>query len=245
MGTAAPVIDAEDLHKHYGDRVVVGGVTLRVDRGEVFGVLGINGAGKTTLVEMIAGLRRPDRGRVSVLGLDPHRDRAQVRQVLGVQLQQAHLHHALTVAELLALYRTFYPRPRPAEELLELVGLREHRDARFEKLSGGQQQRLSVALALAGRPQVAILDELTTGLDPRAKRAMWRTIERLRDEGVTILLVSHAMEEIERLCDRVALLESGRTIAVDTPGGLVTRAGADDLDDAFVALTGKELEDDG
>ncbi|MFD7023387.1 ABC transporter ATP-binding protein [Promicromonospora sukumoe] len=239
---AAPAIEAEGLVKRYRDKVAVDGLSLRVDVGEVLGVLGTNGAGKTTTVEMIAGLRRPDRGSVRLLGLDPRRDRARVRQVLGVQLQQAYLHGALTVAELLGLYRSFYPDPRPAGELLELVGLEEQRRVRFEKLSGGQQQRVSIALALVGRPRVVILDELTTGLDPRARRRMWATVEHLRDEGVTVVLVSHAMEEVERLCDRVALLDAGRLVDVGTPAALTARAGAATLDDAFVALTGKQLE---
>lgn len=243
MSSRAPAIHAENLHKRYGDKVAVDDVSLRVEPGEVFGILGTNGAGKTTTVEMIAGLRRPDGGRVTLLGLDPRRDRALVRQVLGVQLQQAYLHGALTVAELIGLYRSFYPHPRPGEELLELVGLEDKRGVRFEKLSGGQQQRLSIALALTGRPRVLILDELTTGLDPRARRQMWVTIEALRDEGVTIVLVSHAMEEVERLCDRVALLDAGRVLAIEPPSGLVALAGAQNLDDAFVALTGKQLEE--
>ncbi len=236
-------IEAENLHKRYGDTVAVDDLSLQVGTGEVLGILGANGAGKTTTVEMIAGLRTPDHGRVRVLGLDPVRDRAQVRQVLGVQLQEATLHGALTVAELLALYRSFYPDPRPAEELLGLVGLVGRRDVRFENLSGGQQQRLSIALALAGRPRAVILDELTTGLDPRARRQMWKTIECLRDEQVTIVLVSHAMDEVERLCDRVALIDAGRVVALDTPSGLVALAGAENLDEAFVALAGKGLED--
>jgi ABC-2 type transport system ATP-binding protein len=241
--TDAPAVVAENLSKRYGDTVAVDDVSLRVGTGEILGILGTNGAGKTTTVEMIAGLRAPDSGHVRVLGLDPRHDRAKVRQVLGVQLQQAYLHHALTVAELVGLYRGFYPDPRSADELLELVGLSARRTTRFEKLSGGQQQRLSIALALAGRPRVVILDELTTGLDPRARRQMWATVEQLRDEGVTVLLVTHAMEEVERLCDRVALLDGGRLIALDTPAGLVTRAGATNLDEAFVALAGKELEE--
>ena len=243
MTSEEPAIHAEHLHRRYGDTVAVDDVSLRVAPGEVLGILGTNGAGKTTTVEMIAGLRRPDRGRVTILGLDPQHDRAAVRQVLGVQLQEAELHGALTVSELIGLYRGFYPGPRPSGELLELVGLQDKRGVRFEKLSGGQQQRLSIALALAGRPRVLILDELTTGLDPRARRQMWATIELLRDEGVTIVLVSHAMEEVERLCDRVALLDAGRLLAVEPPAALVARAGARNLDDAFVALTGKQLEE--
>ncbi|WP_026874543.1 ABC transporter ATP-binding protein [Jiangella gansuensis] len=235
-----PAVLVEHVHKRYGDKTAVDDISLRVEPGEVLGILGANGAGKTTTVEMIAGLRAPDRGRISVLGLDPRRDRAALSQVLGVQLQQAYLHGALTVAELVGLYRTFYPDPRPADELLDLVDLREQRRIRFEKLSGGQQQRLSIALALVGRPRVVILDELTTGLDPRARRRMWSAIENLHDE--TVLLVSHAMDEVERLCDRVALLDAGRVIALDTPAGVVAQAGTETLEDAFVALTGKDLE---
>lgn len=240
--STSTAIEAIGLRKRYRDVVAVAEVSLTVNTGEVFGILGANGAGKTTTMELIAGLRTPDQGVIRVLGLDPQRDRATLRQVLGVQLQQATLHSALTVAELIGLYRSFYPRPRPAAELMEMVGLSEQKGTRFERLSGGQQQRLSIALALAGRPRVVILDELSTGLDPRARRQIWRTVEQLREEGVTVLLVSHAMEEIEQLCDRIALLDGGRVIALDTPAAVVARSGAPTLDDAFVALTGKELE---
>lgn len=235
----------EHLHKRYRRRVAVDDVSLRVETGEILGVLGTNGAGKTTTVEVIAGLRRlghQDRGTVRVHGLDPRRDRARVREILGVQLQDADLHGALTVRELIDLYRGFYPDPRPAAELLDLVDLDAHQRVHFDKLSGGQQQRLSIALALAGRPRVVILDELTTGLDPRARRRMWGTVEQIRDEGCTIILVSHAMDEVERLCDAVVLLDTGRVIATGTPAEIVRRAGADTLESAFVALTGKQLE---
>lgn len=240
--SSEPAISAERLAKSYRGTVAVADVSLRVAQGETFGVLGANGAGKTTTVEMIAGLRSPDRGRIRVLGLHPEQDRSRLRQVLGVQLQHAYLHGALRVSELVELYCSFYPVPRPAAELIEMVGLEEQRRVPFESLSGGQQQRLSIALALAGRPRVVILDELTTGLDPAARRRMWGTIEQLKHDGVTVLLVSHAMDEVERLCDRVAVFDSGRIIAEDTPSGIITRAGADTLDDAFVALTGRELE---
>ncbi|RIV39188.1 ABC transporter ATP-binding protein [Micromonospora radicis] len=243
MSDTEPAILAEHLAKRYRAVRAVVDVSLRVDVGETVGVLGTNGAGKTTTVEMIAGLRVPDEGRVRVLGLDPRTDRARLRQVLGVQLQHAHLHHALRVSELVDLYRSFYPDPRSAAELLDLVDLAGQRRTVFDKLSGGQQQRLSIALALAGRPRVAILDELTTGLDPKARRRMWSTVEQLRAEGVTVLLVSHAMEEVERLCDRVVVLDGGRVLALDTPAGLVARSGTATLDDAFVALTGKDLEE--
>ncbi|MFB4287260.1 ABC transporter ATP-binding protein [Nonomuraea sp. ATR24] len=223
--SSTPAVEAERLHKRYGPKVAVEDVSLSIDAGEIFGILGRNGAGKTTTVELIAGLRRPDRGAVRVLGLDARRDRARLRQVLGVQLQDATLHAALTVSELVRLYATFYRDPVPAGELIESVGLTASARNRFESLSGGQQQRLSIALALVGRPRVVILDELTTGLDPEARRQMWSTVERMRDSGVTILLVSHAMEEVERLCDRVALLDAGRVVALGSPAGLVERAG--------------------
>ncbi|NGM15085.1 ABC transporter ATP-binding protein [Verrucosispora sp. WMMA2044] len=244
MTSTEPAILAEHLAKSYRGRRAVVDVSLRVELGEAVGVVGANGAGKTTTVEMIAGLRVPEQGRVRVLGLDPRRDRARLRQVLGVQLQQAHLHHALRVTELVDLYRSFYPDPRPTGELLDLVELTGQRRTSFDKLSGGQQQRLSIALALAGRPRVVILDELTTGLDPAARRRMWATVERLSSEGVSVLLVSHTMEEVERLCDRVAVLDAGRVVALDTPAGLVARAGTSTLDDAFVALTGRQLTEE-
>lgn len=244
MNSSVLAIEVEQLHKRYRSKVAVDDVSLRVEQGQVIGILGANGAGKTTTVETIAGLRKPDRGTVRVLGLDPRRDRAKLRQVLGVQLQNAYLHHALTAAELVELYRSFYPNPRGADETLDLVELSEHRGTQFEKLSGGQQQRLSVALALIGRPRVVILDELTTGLDPRARRRMWAAIERLRDEGVTVVLVSHAMDEVSRLCDTIALLDAGRVIAQGAPAQVTAEAGAADLEEAFVRLTGHEVHDE-
>lgn len=242
MTTTTAAIMADNLTKAYRGRTAVDGITLRIEPGEVFGVLGTNGAGKTTTVEMLAGLRKPDGGDVRIFGFDPRRDRGTVRQILGVQLQQAEMHHSLTVDELIDLYRSFYPDPRPAAELRALVGLEDQRRVRFEKLSGGQQQRLSIALALVGRPRIVILDELTTGLDPHARRRMWTTLEGLRQEDVTVVLVSHAMDEVERLCDRVALIDSGRVVAIDTPAGLTAQGGADSLEDAFVSITGKNLE---
>lgn len=242
LSTKNPAVQVQQLTKNYGRRTVVDGICLTTAQGETLGVLGINGAGKTTTVEMIAGLRRPDGGRITVMGLDPFRDRRVLRQVLGVQLQDAELHDALTVNELLALYRSFYPDPRPTRELLDLVELDAQRTTRFAKLSGGQQQRLSVALALVGRPRVVILDELTTGLDPAARRRMWRTIEHLKADGVTILLVSHTMEEVERLCDRIVLLDAGRVLAAGTPVEFIEGAGTTTLDEAFVQLTGHEME---
>src|SRR5690625_2344381 len=213
-------ITVDGLTKRYGENVAVDDLSLNVEEGEIFGILGRNGAGKTTTVEAIAGLRRPDQGAITVLGLDPWRDRAVVRQVLGVQLQQPALHGALTVSELVRLFRSFYRSGREPDTVIDQLGLTEQRTTAFDKLSGGQQQRLSIALALIGSPRVAILDELTTGLDPEARRSIWTMIETIRDQGVTIVLVSHTMEEVERLCDRVAIIDRGKVIARDTPTGL-------------------------
>lgn len=239
--TPAPLaIDAQHLVKHYKNKTAVDGISIGVPAGETFGILGSNGAGKTTTVEMIAGLRKPTQGRVRVMGLDPFTDRDEVRQILGVQLQHANLHDALTVRELVDLYRSFYPNPLDADAALTMVELQEKARTRFSSLSGGQQQRLSIALALIGQPQVVILDELTTGLDPKARRRVWSTIESLQDQ--TVILISHAMDEVERLCDRVALIDAGRIIAEGTPDDLKDTAAAHTLEDAFVALTGKEFE---
>lgn len=235
-----PAVLVENIRKRYKDTVAVDDVSLRVDPGEVLGILGVNGAGKSTTVEIVAGLRAPDAGTVRVLGLDPRKDRKAVRQLLGVQLQEAQLHDALTVSELVEMYRSFYSDPRPADEVIEMVELGGKRDTRFESLSGGQQQRLSIALALVGRPKVVILDELTTGLDPRARRRIWAAIEALTEESV--ILISHAMDEVERLCDRLVLLDAGRIVAEGTPAEVTARAGTSTLEEAFVAITGHDLD---
>ena len=217
------VIEVEGLHKAYGDLVAVDDVSFAVARGEVFGIVGRNGAGKTTTVECIAGLRVPDRGTVRVLGLDPVGDRDAVRQVLGVQLQSSELPERLRVVEALELFASFARRPVAIGALLADVGLEEKRDATFKSLSGGQRQRLSIALALVGSPEVVIFDELTTGLDPSARRDTWRLISSVRDRGVTVVLVTHFMEEAERLCDRVAVIDAGRIVDCDAPSALVAR----------------------
>jgi ABC-2 type transport system ATP-binding protein len=218
------VIDVQGLHKEYGATVAVDDVSFSVQEGEIFGILGPNGAGKTTTVECVEGLRVPDRGSVSVLGLDPRRDRAELTQVLGVQLQDSQMPERLKVAEALELYSSFYRSPADWRALMEQLGLAGKATTPFKKLSGGQQQRLSIALALVGNPRVAVLDELTTGLDPQARRDTWELIEGIRDRGVTIVLVSHFMEEAERLCDRVALIDSGRVAVIDSPAALAERA---------------------
>ncbi|MEV6716176.1 ABC transporter ATP-binding protein [Lentzea sp. NPDC051208] len=210
------IIEVRDLGKRYGPRVAVDSVSFEVAEGEIFGVLGPNGAGKTTTVECVAGLRTPDRGSVSVLGRRP----ADVRASIGVQLQASELPERIRVGEALELFSSFYPSPVDWSARLGLV---PHRKAEFGQLSGGLKQRLSIALALVGSPRIAILDELTTGLDPQARRDTWSVIEEVRSAGVTILLVTHFMEEAERLCDRVAVFRDGRIVALDTPSALVSR----------------------
>jgi ABC-2 type transport system ATP-binding protein len=217
------VIEVRNLHKTYGDTVAVDDISFTVQEGEIFGILGPNGAGKTTTVECVEGLRTANRGEISVLGLDPRRDRAELTQQLGVQLQDSQLPDRLKVAEALDLYSSFYRAPADWRMLMDTLGLADKAGTRFKKLSGGQKQRLSIALALVGNPRVAVLDELTTGLDPQARRDTWDLIEGVRDRGVTIVLVSHFMEEAERLCDRVAVIDSGQIVAIDTPAALAER----------------------
>jgi ABC-2 type transport system ATP-binding protein len=229
-----PVIEIEHLHKRYGDVVAVEDVSLSVDRGEILGIVGVNGAGKTTTVECLSGLTRPDGGRIDVLGLDPATQRDELRHRLGIQLQESMLPERLTVTEALTLYATFYDNPVEPAELIEQLGLTHRRDTRYGKLSGGEKQRVSVGLALVGRPEVAVLDELTTGLDPHARRETWTLIEDLRERGLTVVLVTHFMDEVERLCDRVAVIHKGRVQQLDTPEHL---SGGGRLEDAFVELT--------
>jgi ABC-2 type transport system ATP-binding protein len=220
------VIEVRNLRKEYGPKVAVDDVSFTVSEGEIFGILGPNGAGKTTTVECVEGLRTGDRGNITVLGLDPRRDRAELTQVLGGQLQESQLPEKMKVGEALDLYSSFYRDPADWRGLMEQLGLSDKAGTRFKKLSGGQKQRLSIALALVGNPRVAVLDELTTGLDPQARRDTWELIEGVRDRGVTIVLVSHFMEEAERLCDRVAVIDSGRVVVTDTPAALAEGSGA-------------------
>ncbi|MFE6871517.1 ABC transporter ATP-binding protein [Kitasatospora sp. NPDC057692] len=239
-----PVIEVQDLRKTYGDHVAVDDVSFTVEEGEIFGILGPNGAGKTTTVECIEGLRRYDGGKVSVMGLDPHRDKEQLRQRIGIQLQESELPPRLKVWEALQLYSTFYSDPADWRKLITDWGLEAKRDSRFGQLSGGQKQRLSIALALVGNPRIAVFDELTTALDPRARRETWELIEKVRAQGVTVLLVTHFMEEAERLCDRIAVIKEGRLAALDTPAGLISAANSEQrlrfvpsapLDDSLLA----------
>jgi len=219
-----PAVEIMHLRKTYGAVVAVDDVSLSVAEGEIFGILGPNGAGKTTTVECAIGLRSPDSGTIRLLGLDPQADRDEVHEIVGVQLQASAFPAKLRVSEILEEYRSFYREPSDVTELTEALGLAGKHNDYYRSLSGGQRQRLSVALALIGRPKIAVLDEMTAGLDPQARRDAWELIEGVRGRGVTVVLVTHLMEEAERLCDRVALIDSGRVVALDTPARLAAQA---------------------
>jgi ABC-2 type transport system ATP-binding protein len=221
------VIEVSHLRKTYGATVAVEDVSLTVQKGEIFGIVGPNGAGKTTAVESIMGLRKPDGGTVRVLGLDPQSEADSLRQRLGIQLQEASLPDYLKVWEALDLFATFYKRTIPWEPLLEEWGLADKRNTRFKNLSGGQKQRLFIALALLNDPDVVFLDELTTGLDPQARRATWEMVRAIRDRGKTVILVTHFMDEAEELADRLAIVDQGRLVALDTPRALIESLQAD------------------
>ncbi|MBM3773758.1 MAG: ABC transporter ATP-binding protein [Acidobacteria bacterium] len=252
----APALRLVGLRKSYKDVVAVDGIDLEVRPAECFGLLGPNGAGKTTTIEICEGLLEPDSGLVEVLGMRWAADARELRERLGIQLQDTQLSEKLTVAETAAMFRSFYRRRRDLEEILALVQLVEKRKARVGELSGGQRQRLTLACALAGNPELLFLDEPTTGLDPQARRQLWELIERLKQTGRTILLTTHYMEEAERLCDRVAILDHGRVMALDTPGALTeelvrkgfsappVRTQTATLEDVFVSLTGRHLRDE-
>ena len=219
-----PVIQVSAVRKTYGATVAVDEVSFEVLAGEIFGLIGPNGAGKTTTMECIEGLRRPDRGTISVLGLDPYRDPYALQDRIGVQLQQAQLQKRIKVWEAVDLWASLYRKPSSdGERLLEKLGLTEKRNTWFMDLSGGQKQRLFIALALINDPEVVFLDELTTGLDPQSRHAIWDLVHGIRERGKTVFLTTHLMEEAERLCDRVAIIEHGRIIDIDTPQRLVDR----------------------
>jgi ABC-2 type transport system ATP-binding protein len=248
----SPVIRVSGIRKVYGSVVAVDSVSFEVRPGEIFGLVGPNGAGKTTTMECLEGIRAPDSGSIAVLGLDPFRDGA-VRARIGVQLQEAQLQKRITVREAVDFWASLYPSPVDAPALLDQLGLRDKRNAWFMTLSGGQKQRLFIALALINDPEVVFLDELTTGLDPQARRAIWELVRGIRERGKTVVLTTHLMEEAERLCDRVAIIEHGRVIDIDTPAGLVARhcpervvvvATDDDMArERFLALRGVEAVD--
>jgi ABC-2 type transport system ATP-binding protein len=218
------VIQVSAIRKTYGRTVAVDEVSFEVNEGEIFGLIGPNGAGKTTTMECVEGVRKPDRGNILVLGLDPFRDVYKLQERIGVQLQQAQLQKRIKVWEAVDLWASLYKKKAvDAERLLEQLGLADKRDAWFMNLSGGQKQRLFIALALINDPEVVFLDELTTGLDPQARRAIWELVRQIRERGKTVFLTTHLMEEAEKLCDRVAIIEHGKIIDVDTPERLVKK----------------------
>jgi ABC-2 type transport system ATP-binding protein len=221
------VIEVRDLVKQYTDVTAVDGVSFEIREGEIFGMVGPNGAGKTTTIECIEGLRSPDAGNVRVLGLDPQRDGYQLRERIGVQLQESALPDRIKVWEAMDMFASFYSRSVDWRPLLEQLGLAEKYSASFTTLSGGQKQRLFIALALVNDPDLVFLDELTTGLDPQARRAMWDLVRGIREQGKTVFLTTHFMEEAERLCDRVAIMDHGKIVALDTPENLIRSLGSE------------------
>jgi ABC-2 type transport system ATP-binding protein len=221
-----PMVVLDHVVKRYGQSTVVDEVSLSIRRGEIFGILGPNGAGKTTTLEMIEGVRVPDGGAIRVDGLDTRRNRRAVQQRIGVQLQSTSLFEELTVRETLTLFGAFFPRAVPADQLLAEMGLAEHARAHPHLLSGGQQQRLALALALVNDPLVIFLDEPTTGLDPQSRRMVWDAIQRLGELGKTVVLTTHFMDEAQLLCDRLAIMDHGRIIALDAPARLIAQLGA-------------------
>jgi ABC-2 type transport system ATP-binding protein len=234
-------IEIRGLRKSYGTLEAVRGIDLTVSEGEVFGLLGPNGAGKTTTVEIVEGFRRRDAGSISVLGFDPASGARKLKQQIGIVLQSTGIDPYLTVAETIDMFRDYYPSPRPRDEVIELVGLTDKRDAKVTKLSGGQRRRLDVAIALAGDPRLLFLDEPTTGFDPGARRSAWEVIKNLAALGKTIFLTSHAMDEVEYLADRVAIIAAGRIVAEGTPSTLAGRQKAATVVKFRLPVPGPEL----
>jgi len=235
------VVEVEGLHKAYGPVRAVDGVSFTVEQGEVFGMVGPNGAGKTTTIECVEGLRRADAGRVQVLGLDPWGDRQALAERIGIQLQQASLPARLRVGEALTLFGSFYQKMSSPRDLVERLGLSDKWSTPIAKLSGGQRQRMFIALALVNQPEMVFLDELTTGLDPQARRSMWDLVREVRQQGRTVFLTTHFMEEAERLCDRVAILDHGKIVALDRPEALVRSLGVESRVVFTVTGDGREL----
>ncbi|MDA1279969.1 MAG: ABC transporter ATP-binding protein [Chloroflexi bacterium] len=252
--TIDPVIVARDLRKTYGDIKAVDGISFEVKRGEVFGMLGPNGAGKTTTVEILEGMRDADSGDAIINGINVKDDPRGVKSIIGVQLQQNAFFDNLRLAEIIDLYAKLYEAKVDPIELLSRVGLEARKNGKYAQLSGGQKQRLSIAVALVNDPVILFLDEPTTGLDPQARRQLWALVRDIRSNGSTIMLTTHYMEEAEELCDRIAVVEDGKIIALDTPGNLIDQLLATGfrpekrireatLDDVFLNLTGRDLRD--
>ncbi len=252
--TGGPIIAVDGLTKRYGDLVAVDGVSFTVRPGEVFGMLGPNGAGKTTTVEILEGMRRADSGSAFVGGIDVHRDPQKVKSIIGVQLQSTAFFDYLSVAETIKLYGELYGEKVDVDAILEEVELTDRRKAYFNHLSGGQKQRMSIAVALVNKPQVLFLDEPTTALDPQARRHMWELIQRIQSTGTTIMLTTHYMEEAEELCDRVAIMDRGKIVQLDSPDRLIEQLISTGftatrevklatLEDVFINLTGRSLRE--
>jgi ABC-2 type transport system ATP-binding protein len=222
------IINCEHVTKSYGDIIAVNDVTFRIEGGEIFGLVGPNGAGKTTLIEMIESLRTPDGGSIRVLGLDPVKQADELHEKIGVQLQTTSIQPNIKVKEAINLFASLYRQPLPNPgELLKTLSLEDKADSRFRKLSGGQKQRVAIALALVNNPEVLFCDEITTGLDPQARRNMWGLVKEIRSQGKTIFLTTHYMEEAEELCDRVGVIDRGKIIALDTPKNLISKLSAE------------------
>lgn len=254
-GTGEPVISVTGLTKRYSDLTAVDNISFSVQRGEVFGMLGPNGAGKTTTIEILEGMRRADSGTAFVGGIDVHRDPKKVKSIIGVQLQSTAFFDYLSVSETVKLYGELYGEKVDVNAILEEVELTDRGKAYFKQLSGGQKQRLSIAVALVNQPQVLFLDEPTTALDPQARRHMWELIQRIRSTGVTIMLTTHYMEEAEELCDRVAIMDKGKIVQMDSPQALVEQLLSTGftstrevklatLEDVFINLTGRSLREE-
>lgn len=248
------IVKVEKLTKIYDDKTVVNGISFEVERGEIFGILGPNGAGKTTTLEMIEGLRPIDGGKVTLNGIDVAKDPQQIRYIIGVQPQSPAFQDKTKLTELLELFASAYGEKVQAKKFLEDVGLLDKASSYVEKLSGGQKQRFSIAAALVHNPKVFFMDEPTTGLDPQARRNLWELVQQVRDRGITVIMTTHYMEEAELLCDRVAIMDGGNIIAIDSPKVLVKQllgrgfkkqqhVEQADLEDVFIDLTGKKLRD--
>lgn len=234
-------LEVESLKKSFGDLKAVDGISFKVEAGTVFGMLGPNGAGKSTTIEILTGLQKRDQGEIDILGLDIDRDSDLLKEKLGVQLQSPALYEKLTVKEMAELFGSFYEDPLSANEVIEMVGLKDKINERTENLSGGQRHRLAVALAIIGNGEIIFLDEPTTGLDPQSRRKLWDTINLLKKNGKTVFLTTHYMDEAEKLCDQLLIIDNGRVIAEGSPKSLLNEHLVENTEDLFLKLTGREI----
>jgi|TARA_B110000263_G_scaffold28652_1_gene21788 ABC-2 type transport system ATP-binding protein len=254
MSNIEVIISVKNLVKKYDNFTAVNGINFQVSKGEIFGLLGPNGAGKTTTVEILEGLRKPSSGYTEIDGLDVEKNTKEVKKIIGVQLQECSFFDKLNLFEIVEMFSVFYSTNPNIENILDKVGLLEKRNSYYKTLSGGQKQRLSIAVALVNDPKVLFLDEPTTGLDPQARRNMWDLISEIRNNGKTIIITTHYMEEAERLCDRVAIIDTGKIVKIDTPKNLIRelidsgfkiekKSQDATLEDVFINLTGKSLRE--